>query len=208
MFLSILLVISGIYNIVTNLIAKDCASKSERDTIQYCYRDYVTIFTIANKREHKDQLAVQLVLNFISMCALMGFFHFMRHHIKNKMSEFPEASVTPTEYTLKVYGLPKEFKDEELLQWIESFATKDQPIKVKKICRTFNISQYLMVIKKREKAARNLEKATGKKKEVLDRRLQTLSVAIEEIQRSKRKIGHGPVAFVTFQTPKRKLCGL
>jgi len=113
----------------------------------------------------------------------------------------PDKPITPADYTVKIVNIPKEVTQEELIKWVEKFGTKKNPVKVRKVCRSHNISRFLTVAKQKEKMSRRITR--GKNKEKLDKQLKLISYTMQEIR--QKKIEYGPVAFVTLDHPKRNL---
>mgnify|MGYP006976757789 FL=1 len=91
-FLCVLLVISGMFNIITNYSSADCAQISNKNILQFCYQDYVTIFTIANKKDHKGLLNTQLILNLIAILAVLIFFYIMRYKFNKAIENLDRKS--------------------------------------------------------------------------------------------------------------------
>jgi len=200
--LAMLLCISGIYNLVTNAMSEDCP-ESTNDSDLFCVRDYVSTLTIANKRDHLSHINIQLVLNLVATVVLILAFLKIRHIFRRIFYKFDEKNVTPSDFTVKLEGVPPETTNEELIKWIEGMSHPLMKLTVEKVCRTYKISEFVRLQKKKEKLEiklkspkfmNNSEKIQAEIKEVEDKLNETRSQRLE----------YGHVVFITFGTAKRK----
>lgn len=65
-------------------------------------------FTIANKRNETDLLAVQNVLSFIGLCMMLVYFQYIRYLMRKIEVECDEEIVSPSDYSLMMVGFPKD----------------------------------------------------------------------------------------------------
>ena len=68
-----MLLVSGIYNLVSDVVQGDCTSQDSTQEFTYCIKGYILSFTLANKKENKDLLTAQLALNLATVVIIMIF---------------------------------------------------------------------------------------------------------------------------------------
>lgn len=156
--LCIMFVISGFYNMASSVVENDCepASDATPDTNgtanNQCVQDYVSIFTIANKKDDVALLTGQMVLNLIAVIAMGIFFQYMRYQLRKMHIAADDQTVTPGDYTIKITGkgMEEEHTDQQIKEWIEAMATEEHPLKVVKVHRTFDVAQYVDLKNKKD----------------------------------------------------------
>ena len=134
----------GIFNVMTNknntTACIDTSNKSD-----YCIPDFITKYSIANKRDDPNNLHYQQYFNLLTIIIIIVFFHYVRYELRRTEIEVDDDTVTPADYTSKVSGVPIDTTDEELKTWLESFSTVEKPIKVVKITRSKNLLDYMRI---------------------------------------------------------------
>lgn len=156
--LSIVFVISGFFNLVSSVVENDCEPASDAtpetngQTNNICVQDYVSIFTIANKKDDVALLTGQMVLNLIAVIAMGIFFQYMRYQLRKMHIAADDQTVTPGDYTIMISGkgMLEEHTDAQIKTWIEDIATEEHPIKVVKVHRTFDVAQYIDLKNKKD----------------------------------------------------------
>ena len=69
---------SGMFNLISDIAAKNCASDIE-GVAQFCVKNYISIMTIANKRDRVDLLKAQVILNLVTVIlSLFVAFEFIK----------------------------------------------------------------------------------------------------------------------------------
>ena len=91
-----MLIVSGIYNLVTNIIEGDCTSQDSTSESVYCLKGYILSFTLPNKRDNKDLLTAQLALNLATVIVIMIFFHYLRYKFRETEIKADDATITPS----------------------------------------------------------------------------------------------------------------
>ena len=180
----LMLGISGIYNLYTNYTTGDCGDVPQTSGSQYCYEDFVTKFTIANKRNHPEELSVQLVLNLITVIGIAVYFQYVRYQSRKTVIAADDETVTPADFTLQLKGVPQEGTDEELKQWLEDQGDPMHPLKVVKICKAYEISGYIKDLRLKQELTEKKNDTRANQEEV-NRELN----AVEERLREAKKQG-------------------
>jgi len=198
--LILLFIGGGMFGIITNGFGDSCADLSEDEGVnQYCVKDFVGRWTIANKRDKESALEMQLILNFVTIVLTILFFHYIRYEVRKMKIEADDRTTTPSDYTVKLSGIPLDLKSQELKTWIENLGTKDDPIVVRKITRSYDIIEYTQLIQERETLiyTRNNENDEGSQK-VLDAQIQELNNKLRTLK--TRNLKFARVAYVTLET--------
>lgn len=141
--LGIILIISGLFNLVTNKAENNCAPEDTQDSSSYCIQSFIISYTIANKRNNSYFFNIQMVLNLFTVIALFAFAQYMRYASAKTTIEIEHNVLTPADYTIQVTGIPPNTKDEEIKEWIESLGGSKHRIKCKKINRAYDIRDYI-----------------------------------------------------------------
>ena len=121
----------------------DCIdSPNYVDGKPFCTSGFISVTSIANKRDDDELLTIQVGLNLVAVVLIILFFHYIRYQLRKVAIEADDRTVTPSDYTIKVAGIPKNATDEEIKVWIQDFSTVEQPIECRKIVRAHNIKGY------------------------------------------------------------------
>lgn len=208
----ILLLVSGIYSLLSNVLFGDCSEDDDDPTKTYfCVKGYLISFTIANKRNHIAALAIQLGLDLIAVILLMLFFHYARYQFRTSLAEVTNRTVAPSDYTIMIDGVPINATNEEILQWVSKLATKERPLNVERIVRSYAISTYVDLVCLNNKLVdqkialsknKPLSQKDKSKIEEIDGEIKDINEQLEQIR--KDGIERHAVAFVTFKTTQRK----
>ena len=190
-------VAGGIFNVMTNkdniTACKDTSNKSD-----YCIPDFITKYSIANKRDDPKNLEYQQYFNLLTIIIIIVFFHYVRYELRRTEIEVDDDTVTPADYTSKVSGVPIDTTDEELKTWLESFATVEKPIKVVKITRSKNLLEYMRV-------TASIDEMVNKKCKTDDQdQIILLDDQIKAAYKNLKKLKHESlentkITFVTFE---------
>ncbi len=199
--LVVILAVSGVFNIVSNIVGEDC-DKAVDDS-QFCVRNYVSILHIANKRNHEGLLRAQLILHLIITVVVMLFFHLIRYRVRKISVDADDRTVTPSDFTVRLEGIPAGTTDEELRTWIQGFETNKNKIEIEKITRAYKILEYIRKFSRKSHIQSHIKKEHDKtKKEELKKQLQQVQ---EEIKEEKKNMQPTHVAFVACKSAKRKI---
>lgn len=191
----------GIFNIITNAISHDCDITPDDPTQKvYCIEDYISIFSVANKRNNEYALQVSLILSFVTVVMMILFFHYIRFQVRRTKVSADDKTISPPDYTLKLVGVPKGTSEQELKAFIEGFATPDQSIKVEKIVRSYEIHNLIKLIKSKEELVQEKNSADSSSASSFDSKIQDISQQIDKFRSQKIQDLETPVVFVTLET--------
>lgn len=179
---------------VSNLYASDCENDVKKDV--FCVEDYITIFTLANKKEHEDLNKTQAILGLVTVLLIMAFFHYIRLQYR-KIVAIEDIEMTPSDFTLRLDGLTSTTTDDEIRKKIESLGEK---LEVRYIFRTYKIGKYIQWIKKLD----NLKHKLKHHKDNI-----TLKASVDKWEKKvkkaeSKKLEYGATAFIMFNTSDRK----
>jgi hypothetical protein len=127
----------------------------------------------------------------------------MRYKARKFAFEADASSVTPSDFTVQVDGLTKSRKkrlsnDAELIAELESHSTSDNPIRVVKICRVYEINEYVSLAHKRDNIQTELHVCKNEKKRVkLVKKLHEIQEKIKD--KKSRGLKLTRTAFVTLE---------
>ena len=154
-FLLFLLFIGTFYDLLTNYYGNDCIDANDKgNNPNACIKNFVTIFTLANKKNsrynHRNQIYINVALYVFCMITLMIF-----RKIQRKVNAtIDQNQLTPSDYTIIVKNIPIGIENfdyiEEIKKIIENSAVKDDSIKVMKINLVYDISEIIKIDKKIE----------------------------------------------------------
>jgi len=191
----------GIFNIITNAISHDCDITTDDPTKKvYCIEDYISIFSVANKRNNEYALQVSLILSFVTVVMMILFFHYIRFQVRRTKVSADDKTITPSDYTLKLVGVPKGTSDQELKAWIEGFATPNQSIKVEKIVRSYEIHNLIKLIKSKQELEQEKLNADSASASSYDSKIQDITQQIDQFRSQKIQDLETPIVFVTLET--------
>lgn len=212
--LILVMIVSGIYNLITNSDNQGCADNtlpSEILDVAYCVQGYILSYAIPNKREESDLLLVQAALNLGVVVAIMFFFHYIRYRFRRTEIDADDKTVTPSDYTIAIEGLPLETTNKEILDWVKTFQTEKMPLIVEKIIRPFDINEYLDLTKKYNTLRKHeMEHENPKHHEMSEsekKKAEDNMKRVEQRLKDLKKEGamkNCPIAYVIFRTAKRK----
>lgn len=193
--LTIMFGISGIYNLYTNYQSGDCGDVPVTSGTQYCLEDWVITFTIANKRDHIDELSVQLMLNLLTIIAIAIYFHYIRYQTRKTIIAADDETITPADYTLQLKGVPEGASEEDIKSWLENQADPEHPIKVQKVCKTYEISRYVRDLRLKQELTERKSDPNCEKEEI-EERLREVEARLE--QTKKKGLRQTDIAFAIF----------
>lgn len=147
--LGLVLAISGIYSLVSNVSAGDCPESDDESDNSLCVQTFILKYSMANAKDHPETLKIQMILMLVSIIAIIIFTQFMRYQLRKVHIEVDDTTTTPADYTIKIYGLDPKLTDAEIKEWIEAVQTPENPIKCRRIHRTYKISEFVELDKKK-----------------------------------------------------------
>ena len=210
-----MLLVSGIYNLVTNVVEGDCLSQDTTEESVYCLKGYILSFTLPNKRDNKDLLTAQLALNLATVVIVMIFFHYLRYQFRKTEIAADDATITPSDYTIEIENVDPSATNKEIKQWlIDSFATPEQPLEIERIVRPYAINKYMETETKVSalKTQKNTFNSSHHRHAPTEKdkiRMQTIDAEIQFHEAHKeqllKSIHKANLIFVTFRTAQRIL---
>lgn len=202
MLLFVFFIPTGIYNLYTSVTAGDCAVPSADDTSQYCVQDFISKFTIANKKDHDSEIHMQLVLNFVTICMVMVFFHYIRYVLRKMAITAEDDTITPSDYAVKLKNVPHITTDDEIRHWIHRLSSRNMTLNVRKIIRSYDLTEYNELVTEKNKLddAKDKEQIQ-EKKQILSQQMLGIDRRIEEIKTSQ--LVHTGTAFVILETAQQ-----
>ena len=209
--LLLLFLITGIYNIISNINGQDCEPTVNAEKI-YCLQGYIISYAISNKKEHAELLTAQVAVNLGGVLAIILFFHFFRYQFRKVEIEAEDKTTTPSDYTVVIEGIPPTATEEEISHFFEGFGTEAMPIKIARVIKPYVMSDYIELtnkmneIKQQQFELKNSESLPPSD----EMRLKKLD---NEFQKAERKLAalktqkpeYSSVAYVTFEIADRKI---
>ncbi|CAD8062591.1 unnamed protein product [Paramecium sonneborni] len=209
-FAAILLVtlglISGIYNIITNIQGSTCELYSNT-----CSLNYYNKYALSNKANEYD-IGLN-VLDLISTIVIIGFTIYYRRWMNLTAIEVDNSVVTISDYSIQVSNLPLNATEQEIKDFFSKIEKKgvDKQLEIQKICLGYNIQEYTNLVN--EKLTKEiqisnliaLEQAANLKdklqKQVLEQEIAAINKQIDNfLSAFDQKFQFSGVAFITFNT--------
>ena len=195
-FLLAMLAVSGLFNLITNLIERDCDETAT--STSFCVRGWISNTFLSSKRDESGEISIQLILNLVYVILIMVYSHYMRYQMRKIDYEVDKNLTTPADFTLKVTRVPPDVTDLDLRSWFESFSTMSVPVKCVKVVRTYDTKDINRLESKREEIMNRYKKNSGHVQQVL-LQLELTRLQGEVNQKLKeKKFKHTPAVYVTF----------
>lgn len=80
--LVVMLIVSGIYGLASNIYADDCPEALNINAAQFCYKSASARVGLANKKDTPDLLKVHLMVCLASVFATVLYFHYIRYRVR------------------------------------------------------------------------------------------------------------------------------
>lgn len=122
-------------------------------------------------KEISNWKGAQMIVNFFTVVILLVYLQFFRRQQRKTAFECDFKNLTPSDFTIKVSGLPLNFLDYELKEHFKKIGEGVLPVNVVKINKTYAIGSYIELLAKKNKALtekRNLEEQINKNNEDLN----------------------------------------
>ncbi|CAD8109214.1 unnamed protein product [Paramecium primaurelia] len=209
-FASVLLVtlglISGIYNIITNVQGSSCEQYSNT-----CSLNYYNKYALSNKAEQYD-IGLN-VLDLISTIIIIGFTIYYRRWMNLTALEVDNAVITISDFSIQVSNLPLDATEQEIKEFFSKIEKKgvEKQLHIQSICLGWNIQQYTNIVN--QKLAKEIQisnlialEQTGKLKNkqqkiILEQEIMALNKEIQGfLEAFDQKFLLSGVAFITFNT--------
>jgi len=210
--LILLLLISGGFNLGSNIVQGDCSESNTNFSGAYCVKGFILSFALPNKRDNEEYLQSQAILNLASVVLILLFFHYFRYQFRKTEIEADDRTVTPSDYTVMIGGIPSTASNKEIEKWIRGLATEGEPLQVARIVRSFRINQYIQLVNKNSKLIKQraiLKNKKGINEAIKKEKLKEFDKEIDRITEELKIQKEGglvrcPVVFVTMKTAQRK----
>ena len=215
--LVIILVIQGIYSLISNYVTDDCVPESS-DSEVVCHRDFINRISISNKFKHHDLYIIQGWVNLASMLAVIASLHYYRVYQKRSAEEIDRDNISPADYTIMINGLPKKDCNERLVeQTVNEFWNKinreENLTIITKIVLAYNIVDYVECCREKKKLfmwkrkadhhrEHHGKEAKGYNEEEFKYKLNFIE---EKLKKQEEEVQSGRtcgIAFVSFRTQK------
>lgn len=166
--LFLMFLISGVFNLVTNLRGDFCVPISNKivaanlSDSEDCLWNLSNAISLANKIKDQRAIEIQQWLNLITVIALTIYFQYFRHKQRALTVELDEHTILPSDFTFLVSNIPtgNGQQTEEELKYF--FKTHGLPCKrelnIQRIVLTYDVSEKI-------KLEREIEMLTMKKLE-------------------------------------------
>ena len=192
----------GIYNLVTNARSDGCTEATEEaETTTYCIRDYISIFTITNRRNDPQSLEISEMLNFFVVIAVICYFQFLRYKLHKIKTKAEDKLLTPADFTLKLSEIPTQTTNEEIQDLLESFGTSDHPVTVKKILRSYHIGEMVKLMQARKVLNDKKSVAQGFAIILLDAEIDKVNKQLRKLTEKRLNEFITPAVYVTLEAP-------
>ncbi|RYX90827.1 hypothetical protein EON78_06860 [bacterium] len=202
--MTIIFIISGFYNIITNLMGDSCTSLDEDTSSSFCIKNFIIAGSIAEKRDDGNFIRLQLVLNILAVFAMIFFLHYIRYKARITHIETDQKTVSPSDYTILLKKVDENSTNQEIKEWIEGFGTEEFPVKVEKVIRAYDIREYISLrVKKTELKEKKEDALDLENTKSLDEKLQKVKEKIKEYKAHGLK--YTPEVFIVFTTAERIL---
>jgi hypothetical protein len=212
-FLLLIFFVGGFYGIITNKIGDDCGETG--NLTEFCVKDFIISYALCNKKEEKSLLTGQLVLNFLTLIGIAILFEQLRQKSFGIIIDFDIKNYSPSTYTLRFDEVPSETTNSEIVSWLENLHSEDMKIEIKKVTRTYKISEFVELSK--QKSELNKLKTLGtlstpdntanpeierfKNRMYSVKKLDLINEMLKKVKSTN--IEKGKIVFVTFETKDR-----
>ncbi len=146
LLLFMILLISGLHNVITNVEGFDC-NKDLEILGKKCEPDSFTATSLLNKAHHTEFLKSQAILNILSVLFTMVFLQVLRYQQRKLAFECDLKTVTASDYTVQIQNLPEQLDEEKLKKFLEHLPLKKkEEIKVHYHINSLNLLIILFFI--------------------------------------------------------------
>lgn len=218
--LGIMISVEGIYNIISNYVQGD----SCKNTDSTCSISNINLISLSNKYTNHELYITQSWVNFGCALVIMIAMHIFRRIQRLTNRECDRGLLSPSDYSLMISQLPlnEDYSEQDIKQILEDFWNKipksqeeeKKGFPFKKIVLSYNIGEYVELIRKKNILLLQKRKAIAYEKKnncyppkfepiANEEELQKTTNLIDELEKignegiSKKKCG---VAFISFNT--------
>lgn len=117
--LFMIMLISGLYNIWTNINGEDCENGLQIHE-KPCSFDYLTETSLINKANHPDYIKNQEILNLVSVLFCILLMHVLRYQQRKLAFVCDLGIVTASDYTLQIGNLPENLEEDKLKEYLQN----------------------------------------------------------------------------------------
>ena len=198
----IMLAVSGVYNIVTNVLEHDCEINADWSSSNnmYCYYNKIHFISLVNKRFSSFQLLVNDWLNLGAVVLMILSFQIYRRQSKLTIQEVDNWLQTPSDFTVMISNLPKDAKDDEIKDFFEKQLFENNEVQVAKIVRGYDIGKYITSQRRKTALQALLANKDVKDRLKLEKEYKTVKKEVDDIEdQSGKGLEASTYAFVTFE---------
>lgn len=167
-----MIAVEGIYNIIANYSqGKNCDDQNVTFT---CTRSNINLISLANKFKDHSLYEIQSWVNFGCAVAIVISLHVFRRIQRSTTLECDRGLLSPSDYSLMISQIPSnDYTEEEIKELLLDFWQKipksEEELKkgfpVKKIVFSYNIGNYIELIRKKKVLLLEKRKALAFQKE-------------------------------------------
>ena len=196
--LTSLLVISGLFGLVTNIAADYCSEEGN----PICTTNFIIVTTIANKANERKKLVIQEYLSLASFIIMLVFLQIIKAQ-QRRMAYFYDVNISnPSDYAVLVRNLPRSATNYEIKEFFEKEVVRGTDCKVVDICECYQISSLVTAYRKREiLLAKSAPRKTSNSSSRQDAKLKILNQSISDMEETIMSQRNGR-AIITFQSQK------
>ncbi|CAD8055090.1 unnamed protein product [Paramecium sonneborni] len=195
------LMAAGQFNIISNYQGQDCRPKKKLQDPEdkVCLRDIVTIFSLANRKNDQELLALEDILTLSSTFLMMVFLIYFRKNQK-KLDVFCDLQeLTPSDYTVMAYNIDQ---SDKLKQYFEIDLFKlSRKMKVKKINLAYDLSKINELKEQKNNILNKKKQCFLNQEQFNEEELEDVNNKLEE---QKKKCNFTGLAFVSFKYERMK----
>ncbi|EGR32796.1 hypothetical protein IMG5_070780 [Ichthyophthirius multifiliis] len=138
-----ILITSGQYNLISNFYGRSCNKKLNMQKRNKCRADWISMFTIVNKKFQLNLGEIQDMLNFTTIIVLMIILFLFRKQQKEIDIQCDIAELTPSDYSIIIKNLPIDTKESDLFSYFQSMNINNQYVYVSEVNMIYNIQDIL-----------------------------------------------------------------
>ncbi|KAL4481493.1 hypothetical protein ABPG74_007582 [Tetrahymena malaccensis] len=230
LYLVIILMLSGLYNIFQNEKGAECQPINTKLT---CYKNWVNVYTLGNRSNDESSIFMQQWLNLLTIFALIAYTQYIIYTQRQLDQLADEVCISPGDYTVMISNIPIEIQvpgfpnidyDDDLKEFLENRCLVGIPLRVARVNMCYNLTELQKLKEKKEKVIKQKQKLLKEQLKMqklvsdsnntveFDMKIKDIN---KEIEQFEFKMGDGKgtefmkkyfvgIALVTFQSEQEK----
>ena len=195
----------GIYSLKTNYQGNQCTSNE--NSVKSCTPTLINQLSLGNKLdpEFTELIIGQFVFGAVTLIVIMFCIGTMRIATRSIASKIEQKKISCSDYTVMITKLPKDSKhplstDEGLISWITSFSNRTITFEVKKIVRSYDLSEFYRIKENIAQLLKKKDKPNTAPEQIreIDLEINRLTNKLQDINTQEFKLNG--VVFVSFAT--------